>query len=170
MQRSSVKTMTAERAMPSRSSGAWRKPFSSSLMTSGSPPTRDAITGTSQAIASSAARPKLSCADGSRNTSEMESSGTTWSCSPTKLDVVGDAQRPRRAAPPRPCPGHHRPSAGGRGTRGGCGRTRPPTAATRFTGRKFDTWITIFSSGARSGCGDPARRSGDARSSRGNWG
>jgi len=38
---------------------------------------------TSQAIASSAARPKLSCADGSRNRSAMDKSGTTSSCAPS---------------------------------------------------------------------------------------
>ena len=35
------------------------------------------------AIASSAARPKLSCADGSRNRSLTDSNGTISSCSPT---------------------------------------------------------------------------------------
>ena len=43
----------------------------------GQPAHRDATTGTSHAIASSAARPKLSCDDGSRNTSATDSSGTT---------------------------------------------------------------------------------------------
>ena len=64
-------------AMPSRSSGSHRNPPTPSSTTSGNPPTRDATTGTSQAIASSAARPKLSCADGRRKRSETDSSGTT---------------------------------------------------------------------------------------------
>ena len=52
--------------MPSRSSGSCRKPVTPCSMTSGRPPTFDATTGTSHAIASSAARPKLSCSDGKR--------------------------------------------------------------------------------------------------------
>ena len=56
----SVRMASAHAAMPSRSAGSRRKPVSPSVMTSGRPPTRVATTGTPQAIASSAARPKLS--------------------------------------------------------------------------------------------------------------
>ncbi len=67
---SSVSNVTTERAIPSMSSGAWRHPETPSSTTSDNPPTREATTGTPHAIASSAARPKLSCADGSRKTSD----------------------------------------------------------------------------------------------------
>ena len=69
-------------AIACRSSGGCRNPVTPCWITSGSPPTADATTGTSHAIASSAARPKLSCADGSRNRSATESSATMSSCSP----------------------------------------------------------------------------------------
>ena len=55
-------------------------------------PTREATTGTSHAIASSAASPKLSCEEGSRKRSLTESNGTTSSCAPTILDQIGDAE------------------------------------------------------------------------------
>ena len=57
-------------------------------MISGSPPTLDATTGTSHAMASSAARPKLSCADGSRNRSADESSPDEILPLPQKDDIV----------------------------------------------------------------------------------
>ena len=46
--------------------------MSPSVTTSGRPPTRDAITGTSQAMASNAARPNDSCSEGNNSTSAAE--------------------------------------------------------------------------------------------------
>ena len=110
----SVRSAMALAAMPSRSARSWRNPVTPCAMTSGRPPTFDATTGTSQAMASSAARPKLSCADGNRKTSATESSGITSSCAPSistsgamfelpaepvgrpELGPVADEQQPRR--------------------------------------------------------------------------
>ena len=104
------------RARPSRStaSGGHTKPVTPSSMISGSPPTFDATTGTSHAIASSAARPKLSCADGSRNRSAIDSHGTSSCCSPTNDDVVGQpvvGDAPLDVGPHRAVADEHEPRA-----------------------------------------------------------
>ena len=105
------------RARPSRRSppAAQTKPVTPSSMISGRPPTCEATTGTSHAIASSAARPKLSCADGSRNRSATDSHGTRSCCSPTNVDVVGEPvlgdAAARRSARSGPSPIEHEPGA-----------------------------------------------------------
>ena len=119
-------------------------------MTSGRPPTFDATTGTSHAIASSAASPKLSCADGSRKTSDAESSGITSSCAPSiSTSGVMFSSRPRRYAVPSSGPS---PTSSNRaGTARLILAKTSITASIRLTGRKFDTWMTSFvaSSGAK---------------------
>ena len=95
-------------AISSTASGGHTKPVTPSSMISGRPPTFDATTGTSHAIASSAARPKLSCADGSRNRSATDSHGTRSCCSPAKTTrrcrpvLARRAARCRRATGPSP--------------------------------------------------------------------
>ena len=79
-------------AIASTSPTGKRKPLSPSRMTSGSPPARDATTGTPQASASSAARPKASVWLGKRNAWARRSVATTSSCSPRKST---SAARPR---------------------------------------------------------------------------
>ena len=139
--RRSVSSATALAAIPSRSSGSCRNPVTPFSITSGRPPTRDAMTGTSHAIASSAARPKLSVADGSRNTSDADRSERTSSCSPTARTSPAT---PRSRASSRPC-GRSGPSPTSTSVAGTDRRIRANTstrAGIRFTGRKFDTWIT----------------------------
>ena len=111
--RGSVSSITPLSAISSSASGGCRKPLTPCSITSGRPPTRDATTGTSHAIASSAARPKLSCADGSRNRSRSTAaaplpparpaSGRAARCRARARAVgrrraraVADQQQPRR--------------------------------------------------------------------------
>ena len=114
----SVRSATTLAAMPSRSAGSWRKPVTPCVMTSGSPPTFDATTGTSHAMASSAARPKLSCAEGSRKTSADESSGITSSCAPSTSTERRDVRARGRAGRPFRALARHRRAAAGPGPNG----------------------------------------------------
>ena len=144
--RSAARSRSA--AISSSASGGCRKPLTPCSITSGSPPTRDATTGTSHAIASSAARPKLSCADGSRKTSLIDSSGTTSSCAPTTCDQLARCRARAPADTPSPAPDRRRPAAAAPAPPGGCDRRSPITASMRLTGRKFETCMTIFTSGS----------------------
>ena len=93
-------------------------------ITSGRPPTFEATTGTSQAIASSAARPKLSCADGSRNTSAP----TARESPPPARRASRRRARRRARAPaeaPSPSSGPSPTSRSRAGTARGCARTPP---------------------------------------------
>ena len=133
------------RPSPARDRGAQRNPVTPSSMISGRPPTREATTGTSQAIASSAARPKLSCADGSRKRSRGRQPRHQVLLLAHELDVRRQAVR-RDAAldvgTHRPVADQHEPRAD---AVAGCGGRRRRPASTRLTGRKFETCMTSAS-------------------------
>ena len=88
----------AAAAIASTSPTGQRKPVSPSSTTSGRPPTREAITGTPQDIASSAARPKLSVSLGSRKRSASRRTPGRSTRSPRNCDV---GRRGRARAPGR---------------------------------------------------------------------
>ena len=142
---------------PPRRRAAQTKPVTPSLMISGRPPTFDAITGTSHAMASSAARPKLSCVDGSRNRSATDSQRTGSCSSPTKRHVVCQAhtRRTRRSMRRRSGPSPIS-SSRARQLAARSGRNTSSTTSTRLTGRKFDMWTTRASHRPQ----DRARREG----------
>ena len=127
LDRSAARTADARHAVEIVRARAGSRSRRASI-TSGRPPTRDATTGTSHAIASSAARPKLSCADGSRNTSDDRQQRQHLILLAEELHLVGDAERRAPAASPRPGPGRRRPSAAGPAPRG---RSRANTSIDR---------------------------------------
>ena len=137
----------AHRDMRSTSPTEARNPFFPSSITSGSPPTLVAIAGTSHAIASSAARPKDSSWLGKSMRSEIASFSCTLSCLPRKLTRFSSPRRRTcHSAAERSGPS---PIIINRAGTSFCTRSKISiTSPIRFTGRKFDRWTSIFSSGS----------------------
>ena len=116
-----------------------------------SPPTRDATTGTSHAIASSAAKPKLSCDDGSRHRGRISTGAARPApARPERLDIGRQPQLlPRAAARGREGPDRHPPAGGVPASARRMRRKMSTTTSTRLTGRKLETWITSLTYGDR---------------------
>src|SRR5947199_234334 len=107
------------------------------------------MTGTPHAIASSAASPKDSLCDGSRNRSAQRRMSPTSSTFPKKRTSLASPSRSTSVwAPSRSGPSPTRTSVAGTARRTPA-KTRI-TSAIRLTGRKFETWTRIlWSAGAK---------------------
>ena len=138
--------------MASTSPTGARKPVTPSSTTSGTPPARAATTGTSQLMASSAARPKLSLLLGSRNRSLIPRMVCTSGNDPRNcVRPITPRSRARSKARDRsgPSPTISKRAGISLDTRA----KTSTTSCTRLTGRKLLT-CTISAS---SGCAKRAR-------------
>ncbi len=129
------------------------------MINSGTPPTRVATGGTPQAMASSAANPNDSISLGISSTCASGIMRSTWFCLPRN-----ETCRPRPARAPGARPDHapvHRPPSTDAPAR--CFSTSARIrmqSSTRFTGRKFERWISSFSPSGAYGSSPAFARSG----------